>query len=87
MSRNFLILDPETEFDTLKALASPARIKMLKLLHRLGPMNVNEIARALALPQSSVSANVQMLEDVGLIRTEAKRARKGNQKVCHTRLR
>lgn len=83
MSRNFLILDPENEVEVLKAIGSPARIKILRLLHRLGPQNVNEIAQALDLPQSSVSANVQMLEDAGLIRTEVQRARKGNQKICH----
>lgn len=84
MSRNFLIVDPEDGIDVLKAFASPARVKVLKLLHTHGAMNVNEIALALGLPQSSVSANIQMLEDAGLIRTETQRARKGNQKICHT---
>ena len=36
------------------------------------------------MPQSSVSANVQLLEEAGLIRTRTQRARKGNQKICHT---
>jgi predicted transcriptional regulator len=85
MSRNFLIVDPEEGIDVLKAFASPARVKVLKLLHLHGPQNVNEIARALDLPQSSVSANIQQLEDAGLIRTEVQRARKGNQKICHSR--
>lgn len=84
MSRNFLIVDPEEGTDVLKALASPARVKVLKLLHMQGALNVNEIAQALDLPQSSVSANVQLLEEAGLIRTETQRARKGNQKICHT---
>ena len=84
MSRNFLIVDPEEGADVLKAFASPARVAVLKLLHTNGPMNVNEIASKLALPQSSVSANVQVLADAGLIRTETQRARKGNQKICHT---
>jgi predicted transcriptional regulator len=84
MSRNFLIVDPEDGIDVLKAFASPARVKVLKLLHTRGAMNVNEIAEALGLPQSSVSSNIQMLEDAGLIRTETQRARKGNQKICHT---
>ena len=84
MSRNFLIVDPEEGMDILKAFASPTRVKVLKLLHTHGPMNVNEIAQALELPQSSVSSNIQILEDAGLIRTEAQRARKGNQKICHT---
>ena len=84
MSRNFLIVDPEDGIEILKAFASPARVRVLKLLHLRGPMNVNEIAGALGLPQSSVSSNVQILEDAGLIRTETQRARKGNQKICHT---
>ena len=84
MSRNFLIVDPEEGIDVLKAFASPARVKILKLLHTHGPMNVNEIASELNLPQSSVSSNVGLLEEAGLIRTETQRARKGNQKICHT---
>ena len=84
MSRNFLIVDPEEGIEVLKAFASPARVKVLKLLHTRGAMNINDIASTLGLPQSSVSSNVQILEDAGLIRTETQRARKGNQKLCHT---
>lgn len=84
MSRNFLIVDPEDGIEVLKAFASPARVKVLKLLHTQGPLNVNEIAEALGLPQSSVSANIQQLEEAGLIRTEVQRAKKGNQKICHS---
>ena len=84
MSRNFLIVDPEEGIEVLKAFASPARVKVLKLLHTQGAMNINDIASTLGLPQSSVSSNVQILEEAGLIRTETQRARKGNQKLCHT---
>ena len=84
MSQNFLIVDPEEGIETLKALASPVRVGILKLLHIEGPMNVNAIAAALDMPQSSISANVQSLEDAGLIRTETQRAKKGNQKICHS---
>jgi predicted transcriptional regulator len=84
MSRNFLIVDPEEGIEVLKAFASTARVRVLKLLHTRGAMNINDIASALDLPQSSVSSNVQILEDAGLIRTETQRARKGNQKLCHT---
>ena len=83
MSRNFLIVDPEEGIETLKALASPVRVGILKLLHQQGPMNVNAVAAAMDMPQSSISANVQSLEDAGLIRTETQRAKKGNQKICH----
>lgn len=84
MSRNFLVVDPEEGLEVLRGLASAIRIKILKLLHVRGPLNVNDIAEALALPQSTVSSNVQILEDAGLIRTETQKARKGNQKICHS---
>ena len=84
MSRNFLVVDPEADMPVLKGLASPARVSILKLLHAKGPLNVNELADMLGLPQSSVSTNVQMLEEAGLIRTETHKARKGNQKVCYS---
>jgi len=84
MSRNFLLIDPEEGMDVLKGLASPVRIKILKLLHVNGPLNVNDIAAALELPQSTVSSNVQILEEASLIKTETQKARKGNQKICRS---
>jgi predicted transcriptional regulator len=84
MSQNFLVIDPEEGMAVLKALASTSRIAMLKLLHVKGPQNVNEISEILGLPQSTVSMNVGILEEAGLIRTELQKARKGNQKICHS---
>lgn len=84
MARNFLVVDPEEGADILKGLASPMRVRILKLLHVSGAMNVNDIADKLTLPQSTVSSNIAILEDAGLIRTETQKARKGNQKICHS---
>jgi predicted transcriptional regulator len=84
MSRNFLVVDPEEGIGVLKGLASPMRVRILKLLHVEGPLNVNDIAARLGLPQSTVSSNVQILEEAGLIRTETQKARKGNQKICRS---
>jgi predicted transcriptional regulator len=84
MSREFLVIDPEDDLNVIKALASDARIKVLKLLHLKGGMNVNDIASTLDLPQSTISSNIQVLEDAGLIRTQSQRAKKGNQKICHS---
>ncbi|WEK06676.1 MAG: helix-turn-helix domain-containing protein [Candidatus Devosia phytovorans] len=84
MSRNFLVVDPEEGIEVLRALASPVRARILKLLHVDGAMNGNDIAEALGLPQSTVSTNIQVLEGAGLIRTETQKARKGNQKICHS---
>ncbi len=82
MSRNFLLVDPEERADVLRGLASPLRVKILKALHKRGGLNVNDIADLLDLPQSTVSSNLQILEEAGLIKTETQKARKGNQKIC-----
>src|ERR1700754_107399 len=84
MSRNFLLVDPEERPEVLRALASEVRVGILKLLHVQGPMNVNDVAGRLKLPQSTVSSNIQILVDAGLVRTETQKARKGNQKICHS---
>lgn len=84
MARNFLVVDPEQDMNVLKGLASPVRIKILKLLHEQGSQNINDIARILQLPQSTVSANVSILEEADLIRSDILKARKGNQKICHS---
>jgi len=84
VSRNFLLVDPEERPEVLKALASEVRVAILKLLHIEGPMNVNDIAAKLRQPQSTVSSNMQTLVDAGLVRTETQKARKGNQKICHS---
>jgi predicted transcriptional regulator len=82
MPRNFLVIDPDERPDVLHGLASPARVRILRLLHRNGGANVNEIAEALEFPQSTVSSNLQILETAGLIRTETQKGRKGQQKIC-----
>ncbi|MBJ7576791.1 helix-turn-helix domain-containing protein [Devosia sp. MC532] len=84
MSRNFLVVDPEEGQDIIRGLASPIRVKILKLLRTEGPLNGNDIADHLGLPQSTVSTNVQILEAAGLLRLETQKARKGNQKICHS---
>ena len=85
MKPNFLTIDPEDDIEVLKGLASPIRIRILKLLRSEGPLNVNDISHRLELPQSTVAINVQTLEDAGLIMTEAVKAKKGHQKICSAR--
>lgn len=83
MGQNFLLIDAEENFEVLKSASSKGGVKILKLLHQSGGMNVNEIAEQLGQPQSSVSNHIQSLERAGLIRTETVKARKGSQKICH----
>jgi predicted transcriptional regulator len=85
MKPNFLTINPEDGLDVLKGLASPIRVNILKTLRAKGSLNVNEISRELALPQSTVATNVQVLEDAGLITTETVKATKGHQKICSAR--
>lgn len=82
MDSNFLVIDPEKDLVAIKAVSSLPRIKLLKELSKQSGMNVNDLAKMSGLPQSSVSAHLQVLEKAGLVRTEMQRARKGNQKIC-----
>lgn len=84
MSAKVLVIDPSERPDVIRGLASEVRVSILKLLRRRGELNVNQIAEELALPQSTVSSNLQILEDAGLITTDTRKARKGSQKVCRT---
>ena len=84
MTGKVLVIDPLERQDIIKGLASEVRISILKLLRIGGPKNVNQIAEELRLPQSTVSTNLQILEDAGLINTESQKARKGSQKVCRS---
>jgi predicted transcriptional regulator len=76
-----MIINPFTDINILKGLASPVRVNILNEL-RKGDKNVNELADILKLPQSTVATNVMALEKANLIQIEIKKATKGNQKVC-----
>ncbi len=77
-----LVIDPRTDITVLRGLASEVRIKILELILHEGK-NVNEIAEALKLPQSTIATNIIILEKAGLLRTETAKGKKGTQKVCH----
>ena len=49
--RSFLNVNPETQFEIVRGLASPVRVRILQLLRRRGPLNVNQISEALGMPQ------------------------------------
>ncbi len=84
MTNQLLVVDPSTRLDIIKGLASEVRISILRLLGTEGPRNVNQIADELGLPQSTVSSNLQVLEDVGLVITKSQKAKKGSQKICES---
>src|SRR5690606_13528695 len=84
MSNQIVVIDPLERIDLLKSLASEVRLRILKLLSKSGPRNVNQVAEELGLPQSTVSANIQVLVDAGLVQKKSQKSRQGSQKVCHT---
>ncbi|AVA24493.1 helix-turn-helix domain-containing protein (plasmid) [Rhizobium sp. CB3171] len=82
MEHSFLTIDASENENAIRALSAPVRIQLLKLLCSKGPMNVNDMARTLSLPQSTVATGIQILEEAGLVESRLAKARKGNQKIC-----
>jgi predicted transcriptional regulator len=83
--RTYLHVNPERDLHVVRGLASPVRIRILKLLGRQGALNVNQISEALQLPQSTIATNIQVLEEAELVLTEVSKGRKGQQKICAAR--
>lgn len=81
MQGRIMIINPITDIEVLKGLASPVRVNILNEL-RKGDKNVSELSSILNLPQSTVATNVMTLEKANLIETDIRKATKGSQKVC-----
>lgn len=64
-----------------RALSSTQRVKIIKAL-AVRPMNLLEISELLKMPVSSVSFNIDILEDAKLVLVEYKPAVKGHMKLC-----
>ncbi len=71
--------DLNPEIKVFKALADATRLKILKILIN-GELCICEIMLALKKPQSSISHNLSILEDAGLVKERK------NGKWCHYRL-
>lgn len=82
MTNQILVVDPLERPDILRSLASEVRVRILEHLTRQGPRNVNQVSEDLDLPQSTVSSNMQILVDAGLVQTRSEKGRKGSQKIC-----
>ncbi|MBD1381894.1 ArsR/SmtB family transcription factor [Metabacillus arenae] len=73
--------EPDKLQKVAHALSSQLRIEILDLL-KGRRMSVVDIAEELKLPPSTISLNVRVLEEVGLIITEVKKATRGTMKIC-----
>ena len=69
METKLLTVDPIKDVEVVQALGSATRIEILNLLRQLGPLNVNDIAGRMGLPQSTAATNLKALELAGLIQT------------------
>ncbi len=81
----FLELDMEDQeliCNVGKALSSPIRIEILKLLYGKS-LIIGEIANALDIPASSAAMHVRTLEAAQLIRFEELPGTRGKTKLCH----
>lgn len=67
--------------ELFKALASETRVRILELLAQ-GERNINELGQALGISQPAVTKHTQILEQIGLIKTEYKPGIQGMQKRC-----
>lgn len=83
MSRDLRLTfdQPEQVCSVAKALSSPVRLEILEYLAAKS-RNINEIAEDLKMPASSAALNVRVLEEAGLIYTEAQPGKRGSMKLC-----
>lgn len=55
--------------ETMQALAAPSRVRILGCL-REGPCSVGDLAKAVEMTQSSVSHQLRLLRNLGLVTTQ-----------------
>lgn len=79
---NTLTILADMDRNLVRSLASELRIRILQCIRTAGEMNVGEVCAALDLPQSTVATNIKILEQAGLVETEAAKGRQGQQKIC-----
>jgi len=76
------MIDEEKAAEALAALGNATRLRLFRLLVRVGPagMNTGEVQRRLDIPGSTLNHHVGALVRAGLVRRE----RRGREVVCTT---
>jgi predicted transcriptional regulator len=82
-TRQFMV-EGELAVPVFRALDSDTRLLMLSLLSH-NPMNVSELASAMKMAHSTVSTNLKMLEDAGLLVVQYIPGTRGSQKLVAKR--
>ena len=73
--------EPEQLAMVARALGSEVRLQIMRLLSEKS-MSIAELAQEMKAPLSTVSNNVVILEEAGLIRTERRNGIRGIMKLC-----
>lgn len=68
-----------------RALDSPVRLQIIRLLTQRGKMNLQALAEALGITAGAVTAHIRVLEQAGVVATQSRCARRGSQKICALR--
>ena len=66
---------------TARALSNPLRLEILVLLSKQS-LSIDEISKRLKTPLTTVASNIQVLENVGLIRAKLQAGKHGTMKLC-----
>ncbi|MHA1795885.1 MAG: ArsR/SmtB family transcription factor [Promethearchaeota archaeon] len=74
----------ELNIEKAKALSSATRLKIFHLLKGRS-MNVSDIAISLGHSQANISAQLKILEKVGLVTSHYEPGEHGVQKICTSR--
>lgn len=73
--------DENTFLEVVHAISSPNRVEILKALN-IKSMNIKELSELLNQPTSSMSLNVDILENCGLIKTTMQFSQTGRSRLC-----
>ena len=77
------IINTESEIEALcKALISPTRIQMLRLIASNRNINLNELAEACKITNGAVTHHMKILQDANLVELMYSQGIRGSQKNC-----
>ena len=66
-----------------KALGSPVRVRILRLIQEKEGLNIKQLAQTLQIPVTTLSPHLGLLEEAGLIEFQDEALNHGNQKRCY----
>ena len=65
-----------------KALGSPVRVRILRLIQEKEGLNIKQLAQTLHIPVTTLSPHLGLLEEAGLIEFQDEALNHGTQKRC-----